>query len=646
VGRRAIVATVFLALMALRSLFGAAGSMTLLDAVRRGDCQVVRRQLGEGADPNVRDDIDATALMNSAAFAPLDCVRALLDKGAGVNAVTKRGASALMWATSDRAKVQLLLERGANLDTKTADGTTALVSAARRGNIAAMQELLAHGADPRAGGDLGRGLLQIAYGGSACTVFAFGCNNAEMRRLLHGAGLDGSDPDQVGPMRPRAALADGGNLREFLDRGPDPNELESFGVLSVSPLAIAAFLGDLANTELLFERGADPNTKGTNDITPMMMAAASARPNAAVVRLLLDQGADVRARDSSGRTALDWALLQGETDSARVLAGAGAVVMAPLSPLVASVATPRTARQAVALAISRLQSVGPTFYQRGRCISCHNQSLPAIAVALARTHNVPIDEQLARHPTEATLAVWKAERENLMLGRCSLAGYVANVGYGLLGMAEEGATANSDTDAVTTCLAAMQRPDGSWRNMVDTRPPLLDSSPIPYTALAIRGLATYAPPALRVDTQARISRAREFLRNAQPRDTQDHVFKMLGLLWSSASTGEVLRESKALIALQRKNGGWGQWPTMEPDAYATGQALYALHAGGLAPGNAAYRNGAQFLVRTQLEDGTWFVQSRAFPLQPFFDSGFAHGRNQYISAASTAWAAIALEYTL
>jgi len=59
-----------------------------------------------------------------------------------------------------------------------------------------------------------------------------------------------------------------------------------------------------------------------------------------------------------------------------------------------------------------------------------------------------------------------------------------------------------------------------------------------------------------------------------------------------------------------------------------------------------YRKGADYLRRTQLEDGSWFVRSRAFGFQPYFDAGFPHGKDQFISAAATSWAAIALAYTL
>ena len=59
-----------------------------------------------------------------------------------------------------------------------------------------------------------------------------------------------------------------------------------------------------------------------------------------------------------------------------------------------------------------------------------------------------------------------------------------------------------------------------------------------------------------------------------------------------------------------------------------------------------YRKGVDYLLRTQLEDGTWFVRTRAFGFQPYFETGFPHGRSQFISTVATAWASAALTYTL
>jgi len=79
------------------------------------------------------------------------------------------------------------------------------------------------------------------------------------------------------------------------------------------------------------------------------------------------------------------------------------------------------------------------------------------------------------------------------------------------------------------------------------------------------------------------------------------------------------------------------------DAYATGLALWALHASGqVPPTDPAREKGVAFLLRTQLPDGSWHVKSRSFPFQPYFESGFPHGHDQWISASGTGFAAMAL----
>jgi hypothetical protein len=82
---------------------------------------------------------------------------------------------------------------------------------------------------------------------------------------------------------------------------------------------------------------------------------------------------------------------------------------------------------------------------------------------------------------------------------------------------------------------------------------------------------------------------------------------------------------------------------MPSDAYATGEALYALStAAHMAVSNSVYQKGIGYLLRTQAPDGSWHVETRAIWLQPYFESGFPYGRDQFISAAGSAWAVMAL----
>jgi hypothetical protein len=264
---------------------------------------------------------------------------------------------------------------------------------------------------------------------------------------------------------------------------------------------------------------------------------------------------------------------------------------------------------------------------------------------------VPVDRVLAKHPTEATLAFWKGSREAFLLGNTPAGGFVGGTPYALTALAEGGVPPNPITDAVAIGLANLQWRDGRWDLPVGhagggIRPPLGSAGSIILTALSIRGLSVYLPPGRQAEMKSRVVRARDFLRAAAPLETQDESFKLLGLAWSAAPAAEIAAQATRVLALQRPDGGWAQLPTMASDAYATGQALYALQAGGSAPQSDAYRRGAAYLLRTQLEDGTWLVRSRGFGFQPYFETGFPHGRDQFLSAAATSWAAIALAFTL
>jgi ankyrin repeat protein len=621
-----------------------------LGHIRADDRQAVQQALQSGADPNTRDATGATALMYAAAFASPEAMRLLLAAGADVNAANQAGATALMWATHDTSKVRLLLGRGVNVNAARADGATALLGAALRGNREAVELLVAAGADRQVG--------RVATPWPATFAqIALTTNDPEMQRFVDASSratpkvAEWSPPPltrwlltSVYSWRPQPLSTNAALVNGLLQGGANPNEIVSQLALIMPVLSRVARLGDVETMRVLLEHGADPNLKGSRGLTPLMMAAAtSADPT--MVSLLLDKGAVVDARDESGQTALDWALRLGDTQASRILRKAGAVAMAPRSPTAVAPSRARGTRQAVELALASLQAAGQRFADKTRCISCHHQSLPSVAVTLAHAKGAATDRALANHPTQATLAVWARSRENMMHGNCSVFGFLGNVTYGLFGLAEERVAPGPETDAVTSCLMGLQRPDGSWEGG-DTRPPLAGRNPLVYTALAIRGLEVYSPPGRRQETASRILHARQFLRTAAPADTQEEAFKLLGLVWADASSADISNQMKRLRALQHKDGGWSQLPTMPADAYASGQALYALRIAGAAATSEVYRDGVKYLLRTQLEDGTWYLRSRAIGFQPYVDSGFPHGPDQFISAAATAWAVIALSHAL
>jgi hypothetical protein len=217
---------------------------------------------------------------------------------------------------------------------------------------------------------------------------------------------------------------------------------------------------------------------------------------------------------------------------------------------------------------------------------------------------------------------------------------VANVSYELAAMAEARYQPNFVTDAAALALLRLQRADGSWL-IADIRPPL-GGNEILWTALTIRALKTYLPAGLRARGDQAVQRGRTYLIDHPGRTAPDYAAAMLGLHWAGGADKDVARYRDRLLGLQREDGGWSPLPTLGSNAYATGKALFALEAAGMKPGDPVYQRGVQYLLRTQLPDGSWFVQSRTLAFQPYQETGFPHGRSQFISAAATSWAAIAL----
>ena len=60
----------------------------------------------------------------------------------------------------------------------------------------------------------------------------------------------------------------------------------------------------------------------------------------------------------------------------------------------------------------------------------------------------------------------------------------------------------------------------------------------------------------------------------------------------------------------------------------------------------AFQDGIKYLIKIRKEDGSWFVKSRSKPFQTYYESGFPHGKDQFISVAASGWATTALLLSL
>ena len=273
------------------------------------------------------------------------------------------------------------------------------------------------------------------------------------------------------------------------------------------------------------------------------------------------------------------------------------------------------------------------------CFSCHHQTLPMLAMMTARDAGVRFNRELFDQQSKFTRKSFDERKTRLAKGE-HVGGRAATVSYGLwtLSLAKE---APDDLGAaMTSYLLCIQQADGRWKPP-SNRPPLEVSS-VSCTVLSAIGVKRFAAEHQQEQAAAAINRAKSWLALAALEDQEDMNFALWGevLLGGSDVRAEELRDR--VLAARNVDGGWSQLPTMNSDAYATGQTLWILAESGLSVAEAPFREGVCYLLQTQHDDGSWHVVTRSKPVQPWFDNGDPHEKDQFISIAATSWATAAL----
>ncbi len=291
-----------------------------------------------------------------------------------------------------------------------------------------------------------------------------------------------------------------------------------------------------------------------------------------------------------------------------------------------------------------LEASPPTFEMRA-CLTCHNNTLPAMAAAAARRKGIDVNEELVRQNLDDILAVYKPGADEMMQGQQRIGQIVLTVGYVAMALAAEGYPIDNMTASFTHYALATQMPNGSWIGNGVSRPPMEYSS-ISHTAMGVRILSLYPIPGRNDEVTESLEKAKRWLMDADAQSAEERAMRLLGLVWSGAPQDDVGQAINDIIALQEVNGGWSQLTDLEIDAYATGLSLFALREAGVSVTDDTHRRGVQFLRDSQYQDGSWLVKSRSFPSQSYFESGFPFGRHQWISSAGTAWATMAIAETL
>lgn len=304
-----------------------------------------------------------------------------------------------------------------------------------------------------------------------------------------------------------------------------------------------------------------------------------------------------------------------------------------------------TIKAAVAKALPLLETgARGSMEKRKQCFTCHNQALPVMALTTAHSRGITIDAENLRQQIQFTADFLAKNRTNYLAGK-GQGGQALTAGYALWTLELGDWKPDGTTEAVTEFLLKFQSDLNHWKPQT-VRPPM-EESLFAVSYVALRSLKMFGTTTQQERISQRTAKVREWMLKTAARETEDRVFRLRALQVAEAPKDEIRSAVAELLKTQRADGGWAQLATLDSDAYATGTALVALHqAGGIATADAAYRNGLRFLLASQLDDGSWHVNTRSEPIQIYYESGYPHGDDQFISITAAGWATTALALAL
>ncbi len=298
---------------------------------------------------------------------------------------------------------------------------------------------------------------------------------------------------------------------------------------------------------------------------------------------------------------------------------------------------------AIQRSLALLETASAGSADQRKCFTCHSQAHPVIVLAEAQRRGFKIDQDNLDRQVRHTAKHLERGRRDYVDGR-GQGGKADTAGYALWTLQSGGFHAAKTTDPVTSWLLQQQQESGHWKRSSD-RPPS-EASHFTTTYLALRGIGQFSGEQQQSEVTSQFALAQQWLTENKAEDTEDRVFRLLALQLVEAPDDVLRPAAEELLATQREDGGWAQLESLKSDAYATGTALFALHQSNqLQLDDATFQKGLSYLIGTQLDDGSWHVVSRSVPFQAYYETGFPHGKDQFISTSATAWATLSLLLT-
>jgi hypothetical protein len=264
-------------------------------------------------------------------------------------------------------------------------------------------------------------------------------------------------------------------------------------------------------------------------------------------------------------------------------------------------------------ALPSIEKGGVSWIKTKKCVSCHRTSFLVWSHQEARQIGVPVDAKKLAEWTNWSLekSLSKREKDGKIVGTSNLDG----LRQLLLAEAEnsEKPTPKQKKSYVslTSLIVNGQLKNGSWKpngQLPFQKRPLPETTEV-STMWAIAALETRTNSDA---IQAAQKRAADWIKattakNKSERKSVEWLMLRVLLDHQSGDAKSTASSLKKLLAEQNTDGGWPWLRGDKSDALSTGQVLYVLSRIGKTAANKNVRRAQTFLVRTQLNDGSWAV---------------------------------------
>ncbi|KAK4464969.1 ankyrin repeat-containing domain protein [Cladorrhinum samala] len=287
----------------------------LIHALMTKDLARVRRLMGSGGSGvdamRCKTETGHTPLMEAAAGGFPELIDTFLNCGVPLEGRNIRGQTALWQAAQNGVpeSVGLLLQKGADIEARSTWGTSPLAAAAAWGREAVVKLLVERGARI----DSGDYRQQTAL-----TLAATSGHNSIVQFLLQkGADIEHSTRWGMTPLHLATVFGRRSTIQVLLDAGANISATMGEVFNHETALTFAARRDLEAVTELLINCGADLTHR--NALGRTCLHTAASLGNSMIVKLLLENGAQVKAKENSGITPLCGAKMRHDLDRNEVI---------------------------------------------------------------------------------------------------------------------------------------------------------------------------------------------------------------------------------------------------------------------------------------------------------------------------------------